>query len=87
MTNRETLIAYLTMKVAEQDWHGVADAAMDLRELDAESRGAEKARDTNSKSGRAMIALAAQADCDHSFTYNAPSDMYSCARCGFKKPA
>jgi len=42
MTNRETLIAYLTMKVAEQDWHGVADAAMDLRELDAEYRGADK---------------------------------------------
>lgn len=25
---------YLIMKVAEEDWHGVADAAMDLRELD-----------------------------------------------------
>ena len=33
---RTTLIAYLTMKVDERDWHGVADAAMDLRELDAQ---------------------------------------------------
>lgn len=27
---------YLKMKVEEQDWHGVADAAMDLRELEAQ---------------------------------------------------
>lgn len=35
MTHRETYIAYLKMKVEEQDWHGVSDAANDLRELDA----------------------------------------------------
>ena len=29
------LIAYLRMKITVEDWHGVADAAMDLRELDA----------------------------------------------------
>jgi hypothetical protein len=33
---RDTMIDYLIMKVEEQDWHGVADAAMDLRELDRE---------------------------------------------------
>ena len=32
---RALLIAYLKMKVDEEDWHGVADAAMDLREIDA----------------------------------------------------
>jgi hypothetical protein len=31
---KETLVAYLRMKTDEQDWHGVADAAMDLRELE-----------------------------------------------------
>lgn len=31
---RQTLIEYLGMKAAAEDWHGVADAAMDLRELD-----------------------------------------------------
>lgn len=31
---REIMIAYLRMKVAEKDWHAVADAAMDLRELE-----------------------------------------------------
>lgn len=32
---REEMIIYLNMKVRAQDWHGVADAAMDLREIDA----------------------------------------------------
>lgn len=35
MTNRETVIAYLNLKVAAEDWHGVSDAANDLREMDA----------------------------------------------------
>jgi hypothetical protein len=28
-------LKYLLMKVYEREWHGVADAAMDLRELEA----------------------------------------------------
>lgn len=43
MTKRETMIAYLKLKVEEQDWHGVADAAMDLREIDAEDKGRREA--------------------------------------------
>jgi len=31
---REILIEYLKMKVFQMDWHGVADAAMDIRELE-----------------------------------------------------
>lgn len=38
MTPRETYIAYLLVKVDEEDWHGVSDAANDLRELDARDR-------------------------------------------------
>jgi hypothetical protein len=34
--HRAQLIAYLKMKVVEEDWHGVADAAMDLREIEAQ---------------------------------------------------
>lgn len=30
------MIKYLRMKVDEEDWHGVADAAMDLREIEIE---------------------------------------------------
>lgn len=30
---------YLLMKVETRDWHGVADAAMDLRELEALWKG------------------------------------------------
>lgn len=32
------MVQYLLLKVQERDWHGVADAAMDLRELEVEKR-------------------------------------------------
>lgn len=32
---REIMIGYLLQKVEVADWHGVADAAMDLREIEA----------------------------------------------------
>lgn len=34
--DREVLIAYLKMKVEQADWHGVSDAANDLRVLEAQ---------------------------------------------------
>jgi hypothetical protein len=34
-TQKVGMIAYLRLKVDEEDWHGVADAAMDLREIEA----------------------------------------------------
>jgi hypothetical protein len=36
---RVQYVEYLKMKVETEDWHGVADAAMDLRELDAFYKG------------------------------------------------
>ena len=38
MRNRQILILYLLAKVEEEDWHGVSDAANDLREYDAFQR-------------------------------------------------
>jgi hypothetical protein len=35
VTQKEVLIQYLYVKIAQEDWHGVADAAMDIRELEA----------------------------------------------------
>lgn len=35
MSDRDILIAYMQMKIRHSDWHAVADAAMDLRELEA----------------------------------------------------
>lgn len=32
------LVAYLKMKVDQRDWHGVSDAANDLRVLEAEEQ-------------------------------------------------
>lgn len=39
------LIEYLESKVAVADWHGVSDAANDLRELEAEKRGRDSAQE------------------------------------------
>ncbi len=33
---RSVIISDLLCKVEAEDWHGVADAAMDLREIDAQ---------------------------------------------------
>jgi hypothetical protein len=42
MTNyeaqRQTLIDYLQLMVTRADWHGVSDAANDLRVLEAENK-------------------------------------------------
>jgi hypothetical protein len=35
---REILMHYLQVMFARADWHGVADAAMDIRELEAEQK-------------------------------------------------
>jgi hypothetical protein len=35
-TQRKILIEYLHVMIARCDWNGVADVAMDLRELEAE---------------------------------------------------
>lgn len=34
---RAVLIEYLHVMIARNDWHGVADVAMDMRELEAEA--------------------------------------------------
>lgn len=36
---RTKLIEYMKMKIDQQDWHGVSDAANDLRDLDSEWKG------------------------------------------------
>ena len=39
---KEVLLEYLQVMVALEDWHGVADVAMDLRELEAKHSTKEK---------------------------------------------
>jgi hypothetical protein len=36
-TQKEILLQYLQVMIANQDWHGVADLAMDMRELEAKN--------------------------------------------------
>ena len=40
-TQREILLEYLQVMIALEDWHGVADVAMDLRELEAKNKKSE----------------------------------------------
>lgn len=35
---RRVMLEYMQVMIARKDWHGVADAAMDMRELEAENR-------------------------------------------------
>lgn len=37
---KNILLEYLQVMVALEDWHGVADVAMDLRELEAKHKNA-----------------------------------------------
>ena len=39
---KANLVAYLGFRVADEDWHGVIDAAGDLRVIEAEMRGLER---------------------------------------------
>jgi hypothetical protein len=41
-TQKEILLEYLQVMIALQDWHGVADLAMDLRELEAKQNKEKK---------------------------------------------
>jgi len=38
ISRKQVFIEYLRTKIQQQDWHGVADIAMDLRELEVEIR-------------------------------------------------
>lgn len=38
----EGMTAYLLLKVDHKDWHAVADAAMDIRELEARKKTLEE---------------------------------------------
>jgi hypothetical protein len=39
-TQRDILLDYLQVMIARSDWHGVSDAANDLRVLEAEQKHA-----------------------------------------------
>lgn len=41
-------------KIHRRDWHGVADCAMDLRELDALERGRQEVRNDQKRATEAM---------------------------------
>ena len=42
---REIFLDYMQVKIVQEDWHGVADIAMDLRELDMKHRTLQSVKD------------------------------------------
>lgn len=40
---KQIMLEYLKLKLAEEDFHGIADAAMDLRDIASEKLGYERA--------------------------------------------
>ena len=38
VSETEVMVAYLLLKVQQRDWHGVADAANDIRVMEAEEK-------------------------------------------------
>ena len=40
VSKTEVMVAYLLLKVQQRDWHGVADAANDIRVMEAEEKKA-----------------------------------------------
>ena len=43
-TQKEILLEYLQVMIANEDWHGVADMAMDMRELEAKNNANDKSK-------------------------------------------
>ena len=47
---KKIMIEYLRLKLSEEDWHGVQDAASDLREIEVELRLMENQNNALSRS-------------------------------------
>ena len=44
-TQREIFLDYMQVKIVQEDWHGVADIAMDLRELEAKYKSLQSIKE------------------------------------------
>lgn len=51
-TQKRIMLEYLQVKVAQEDWHGVADAAMDIREMQATHLHKERAYEQRTGKGK-----------------------------------
>jgi hypothetical protein len=49
---KRILLEYMRMKIEERDWHGVQDAASDMRDIEAEERGVDWANELAAKGNR-----------------------------------
>lgn len=47
LRQKEVVIDYMYQKIKAEDWHAVADAAMDIRDLEAEMKGYKNCLEMN----------------------------------------
>ena len=78
--DHSALVAYLQMKVAQGDWHGVSDAANDLRVMEAQLQAMEE------NWTRPMFTNAEFKGLQAGWKYEIADDTYRCINCGFSKP-
>jgi hypothetical protein len=57
MTPEEIMIQYLLLKVEQKDWHGVSDAANDLREMQAKKEKKEWVGLTDDEKQKAYLKI------------------------------
>ena len=67
------ILSDLKMKIEAEDWHGVADAAMDLREIEAQAKMIDLAPKQQAK------------PCDHDWRYYIVTGTESCQICGAQR--
>lgn len=48
--HHQALVSYLLVKVEQRDWHGVSDAANDLRVLEAQQQPTQRQEHANAHS-------------------------------------
>lgn len=74
LAQRTTLITYLRMKLDAEDWHGVQDAASDIREIEAKIAGHKAAARTQALPPQVGQALTiTQADVAAAIRQNHPA--------------
>ncbi len=80
---RENIIAQIPMKTRAADWHAVADAAMDLREIDA-TLAVLREMTIDPSFARDIAAIERIRTCDHEWTYDQSNDVDICTKCHFR---
>jgi hypothetical protein len=71
---KKCLVEYLKLKVEQEDWHGVSDAANDIREVDAKIATLKEVKEENQRAYVTKSSLVVQGLGEEPFSANTPKD-------------